>query len=79
MKVITKHAILVSLVFVSNLQAQELDPFLGKPFLVKTFTAGDSAQYKATLVHYNIALASVKTDSSKQVGSISSDNASIFL
>lgn len=71
MKVITTLAILVSLVFVSNLQAQEPDPFLGKPFFVKTFTAGDSAQYKATLVHYDIALASVKTDSSKQADSIS--------
>ncbi len=79
MKVITKHAILVSLVFVSNLQAQEPDPFLGKPFFVKTFTARDSAQYKATLVHYDAALASVKTDSAKQAGSISADNASIFL
>lgn len=72
-------AILVSLAFVSNLQAQKTDPFLGKPFFVKTFTAGDSAQYKATLVHYDAALASVKTDSAKQAGSISADNASIFL
>jgi alpha-beta hydrolase superfamily lysophospholipase len=52
MKKIGLLAFAVSLAFVQNLQAEELDPFLGSPFFVKAFDAGDSAQYHATLVHY---------------------------
>ena len=50
------------------------DPFLGKPFVIYPFDAGDSAQYHATVVRYcgpgagSVALAgsrdSVKADSS---------------
>lgn len=59
MKKIGLLAFAVSLAFVQNLQAEELDPFLGSPFFVKAFDAGDSAQYHAILVHY----ADVKADS----------------
>ena len=52
MKLISTFVLLASVAFAQHMQTGTPDPFLGSPFFVKAFDAGDSAQYHATLVHY---------------------------
>ena len=78
MKLISTFVLLASVAFAQNMQTGTPDPFLGSPFFVKAFDAGDSAQYHATLVHYapqSVNAPAVDVAAAPSVATVAADSA----